>query len=136
MQHSDKKTDGFSIVELVITMVVAATAVALVTTLYSSATRLIDKSGDFVRANEIAYSKLQEVENKPFDSIIASATPIDFTSQLPAGLPKPTEGHIYVTSMNSADSLKYVFVRVKYGQGPNEYMVEYGDFVQKGGLGR
>lgn len=131
-----KQTDGFSVVELAITLAVAAVAVILITSLYSTASRLVDRNDDLLAANQAAYVKLQEVENKSFDDIIPSPTPTDFSSELPQSLPIPREAKLYISSQNASLSLKYIFVRVKYGPADNQHVVEYGDFVQKGGLGR
>jgi hypothetical protein len=132
-----KGQSGFSVVELLLTLTVACVGVIMIGTLYSSAGRLADRSTDLLAANSIAYTKLQKYENYRFSNIPFStdSSPIeDFGSSIPNSLPSPHEGKVFVSRISS--SLKYIFVRVKYGQGANQHIVEYGDFVQSGGLGR
>jgi prepilin-type N-terminal cleavage/methylation domain-containing protein len=131
---------GFSVVELLITLTVAAIAVELLFTMYSTASRLTQRSNNLLIANEIAFNKLQEWEFKEFDDIIAGSYSVslqneyNFTSTLPASLPAPKSGELYVSDQTG--SLKYIFVRVQYGSGPEQRRVEYGTLVQSGGIGR
>ncbi len=123
-----------------ITLAVAAIAVELLFTMYSSATRLSQRSNNLLVANELAYNKLQEWEFKEFDDIAVGGyvagveDAYNFTSTLPSSLPSPKSGELYITSQTG--SLKYIFVRVKYGTGVDQHAVEYGTLVQVGGVGR
>ncbi|PLS80602.1 hypothetical protein CYG49_05030 [Candidatus Saccharibacteria bacterium] len=136
VEHSS--SEGFSIVELIVTLTVATIAVVIILSMHATAGRLTDRSTDLLAANEIAFAKLQEIENKPFSSI--ESGPVDtpketnFDSQVPTSLPSPRIGRTYVSS--PTPTLKYVLVRVKYGQGVGEKVVEYGTYIQEGGLGR
>lgn len=135
-----KTRQGFSVVELLITLGVAGLSVILIGSMYASATRLSDRSTDILVANSKAYEKLQKYENSAFASIpfTTDGTAVeDFSAELPTSLPGVREGKVYVSLYPTSNtSLKYVFVRVKFGYGGGEHVVEYGDFVQSGGLGR
>lgn len=139
---------GFSIVELVVTLAVAGIAVSIVMGIYAVSTRLSDRSSDLLTANEIAYAKLQHFENRRFSDIPVitkdgSGTTTDpdkyvedFSSELPTSLQAPREAKIYINKMPGSDTLKYIFVRVKYGRDTQAQLVEYGSLIQEGGLGR
>lgn len=133
-------SNGFSVVELLLTLAVAAIAVILISTTYSSAGRLSDRSTDLLAANSAAYNKLEKYENYPFASIpfTTDGTAVEnFSSSLPTSLPGPRTGHVYISLFPpTSTTLKYIFVRVQFGTGAAQHTIEYGDFVQAGGLGR
>lgn len=138
--HSWRIQKGFSVVELLITLGVASLAVILIGTMYAAATRLSDRSTDLLVANSKAYEKLQKYENYTFSSIpfTTDGTAVeDFSSELPTSLPGVREGKVYISLYPTSNtSLKYIFVRVKFGYDAGQHTIEYGDFVQAGGLGR
>ncbi len=128
---------GFSVVELLITLAVAAMAIIIIGTMFGSASRLADGSTDILAANTIAYAKLQKYENYSFASIpfTTDGTAVeDFSSEIPNSIPGPHVGKVFISQQSA--TLKYVFVRITYNSGPQERILEYGDFIQAGGLGR
>lgn len=137
MQH--RKQTGFSIVELLTTLAVAILAVVIISSMYSSAGRLADRSDDLLVANSMAYGKLEKYENYQYSTLYSLAQtediPVeDFSAEIPTSLPGTREGKVYITPLS--DTLLYIFVRVEYGTTAVPRVVEYGDFIQKGGLGR
>lgn len=148
MVQKSQLSDGFSIVEMLITLAVAGMAVTIIMSIYASATFLSDKSSDTLYANEIAYTKLQEYENKPFSEIPtvtknASGTVIDpdkyeedFSSLLPQTLERPHEAKVFISGIADTTTLKYILVRIKYGSSDKKQVIEYGSLVQQSGIGR
>ncbi len=128
---------GFSVIEMLITLFIVTLAAVLLTNMYASATAYTDRATDLLTANSLAYQKLQNYENRDFASIPfkLDGTPVeDFSSQLPSSLPPPHEGKVFISQQSA--TLKYILVRLKYGSGGGAQTIEYGDFVQAGGLGR
>ncbi|RWZ79731.1 MAG: hypothetical protein EOT04_00520 [Candidatus Chaera renei] len=131
------KSAGFSVVEMLITLFIVTLAAVLLTNMYASATVYTDRATDLLTANALAYQKLQNYENRDFAAIPfkLDGTPVeDFSAELPPSLPPPHEGKVFISQQSA--TLKYIFVRVKYGSGGGAQTIEYGDFVQSGGLGR
>lgn len=145
MKKTTTRNDGFSIVEMIVTLAIIGIAVSITMSIYALSSRLSDRSTDLLEANQIVYTKLQAIENEPFADIpvvtrnssgtITDGTKYheDFSSSLPASLPKPHEGKVYISYIEGSTTLKYIFVRVKYGQNQ---IVEYGSLIQEGGIGR
>lgn len=141
-------SDGFSVVEMLITLAVAGMAVTIIMSIYASATFLSDKSSDTLTANEIAYTKLQEFENKPFEEIPTVTTDNsgavtdpdkyeeDFASLLPQTLERPYEAKVFISGITDTTTLKYVLVRIKYGSSDKNQVIEYGSLIQQSGIGR
>jgi prepilin-type N-terminal cleavage/methylation domain-containing protein len=128
---------GFSVVELLITLAVACMGVIIIGTIYATAGRLADRSTDLLAANAVAYGKLQSYENKGFANIpyTTDGTAVeDFSSSIPSSIPGARTGFVYVSRQSS--TLKYIFIRVTYGSTSAPKVIEYGDFIQSGGLGR
>lgn len=148
MATESQRDMGFSIVELVVTLAIAGTAVSIVMGIYSISNRLADRSYDLLTANEIAYSKLQQFENEPYSEIPVTTTSDtgtvidatkyeeDFAATLPQTLPKPYDAKVFISNVGETTTLKYILVRLKYGEGGQQQIVEYGSLVQEGGLGR
>jgi hypothetical protein len=131
------KLQGFSVVELLITLAVAGMGVIIIGTIYASAGRLADRSTDLLVANALAYGKLQKYENYGFNNIpfTTDGTPIEtFSSEIPTSLPGTRTGNVYVSRVSS--TMKYIFVRLSYGSTGTPHTIEYGDYIQAGGLGR
>lgn len=133
-----KTQTGFTVVELMVTLFVVASTFIVIATTYSMVARLTDKSQDFLTANSIAHQKLQEYENEEFTNIPSGPveTPFenDFSSELPASLTGPREGKVFITAQTP--TLKYVFVRVAYYSTGSKQILEYGSYIQQGGLSR
>ena len=142
------KEKGFTTVELIITLLVAAAAFILITTIYTSATRLSDRSDDMLTANTLAYQKLQQYENKSWDQILDTkidpndpSNPQnytgdpeeDFTDTIPASLPGPKSAKVFV---DKPGSLAYILIRITYQSISGERTLEYATYIQEGGLGR
>lgn len=130
--------NGFTVIELLITLFVVAAAFLLISTTYSMVARMTDKSEDFLSANSIAYQKLQRYENDEFTNIpsgpVDAPYEVDFGAELPSSLSGPTEAKVFIT--DQTPTLKYIFVRLTYHSTGIKQTLEYGSYVQQGGLGR
>ncbi len=132
--------DGFSIVELLITLVVIGVAFGAFLTTFTTIQNINKKTTDIQAANALAFAKIQEYENKNFTSLPAT-TPTgslqqveNFSASLPSYLQSPRSGIVYVNTVSA--TLKQVVVDIKFGSGATERQIQYANFVQKNGLGR
>jgi type II secretory pathway pseudopilin PulG len=140
---------GFTVVETLITLLVIGIAIGTFVQAFVAIKNIAGRGLYVASANSTAYAKLQEYENKTFTSIPATAitSPAtvteqeDFSASLPANIPKPSTAKVYSTS--HSNTLKQVFVRVKFGERigttdctGNQRCIEYSTFVQLRGLGK
>lgn len=137
-----KKTseDGFSIVELLITLIIIGIAFGAFATTYTAIQNINKKAIDINIANGLAFAKMQDYENKNFTSLPAT-TPTgslqqveDFSSSLPSTLQSPRSGIVYVNTVSP--TLKQVVVNITFGSGDSQRQIQYANFIQKNGLGR
>lgn len=139
-QKTESKEQGFTIVELLATLIIGALYITVFFQLYGLVDRVSTDSYRLAASNQIVYEKLQEYENREFDSIsiLNGETPTeieDFTSTLPSDLPDPVEAK--VISAQITPTLKAVTVRATYGaSGEGQRIIEYVSYIQESGLGR
>ncbi len=139
MSLLDEK-DGFSVVELLITLIVIGVTFGAFVTSFASIQNIYKKAVDINTANAIAFAKLQDYENLNFNSLPATAPAgtlqqvEDFSASLPSTLEKPRTGIVYVNTVSG--TLKQVVVDVKFGSGASQRQIQYANFIQKYGIGR
>ena len=131
---------GFSVVELLITLIVIGVVFGAFTTTFTSIQNINKKALDVNSASVSAFSKLEEYENKNFTTL-PTTTPggtlvevEDFSSTLNTTLEAPRVGKVYVNTISP--TLRQVVVTVEYGSGPAKRVIQYATFIQRSGLGR
>ena len=133
-------SQGFTVVELLITLVVIGVLFTSFTTTFAGLENISKKGNDVTLASTQAFSKLQTYENLNYTSLPATAPAgtlvevEDFSGSLPTSLESPRVGKVYVNS--STSSMKQVLVRVTFGSGSSQRFIEYVTFIQKNGVGR
>lgn len=140
MSVMPSKEEGFSIVELLITLIVIGVAFGAFVITYTNIQNINKKAIDVSTANSLAFAKIQEYENKLYTSL-NNTTPTgtlveveDFSSSLPSTFEKPRTGKVYINTMSG--NLKQIVVTVQFGSGPTQRVIQYADFIQRNGLGR
>lgn len=131
---------GFSIVELLITLVIIGTTFGAFMVTFTTIQNINKKSLDIANANSIAFAKVQEYENKAFADIPITSPQgtlqlvESFTSSLPVSLEAPRVGEVYVNTYST--SLKQVIVNITFGSGDSQRQIQYANFIQANGIGR
>ncbi len=131
---------GFSIVELLITLVIIGTTFGAFMVTFTTIQNINKKSLDLAAANNLAFSKIQDYENRQFASI-PNTSPTgslqlveDFSASLPNSLEAPRVGQVHVNTVSG--NLKQVVVNITFGSGDAMRQIQYADFIQSSGLGR
>lgn len=140
MSNITKDQRGFSIVELLVTLIVIGVVFGAFMTTFTSIQSINKKSINLNTANTIAFAKMQHYENTAFTNL-PNTTPQntlqqveDFSSSLPSSLGSPRSATVHINSISP--SLKQVVVNVQYGSGGAQQTVQYANFIQKNGIGR
>jgi Tfp pilus assembly protein PilE len=134
------ESQGFAVVELLITLVIIGVAFGAFLITFTSIQNINKKALDINRANTVAFEKVQTYENMNYTSLPATAPTgtlqevEDFSSSLSATFEAPRVGKVYINTISS--SLKQVVVTIEFGSGADKRIVQYADFIQKNGLGR
>lgn len=132
--------EGFSIVELLITLVIIGVVFGSFMTTFTTIQVITKKARDINSANALAFAKVQQYENMLYTSLPSTSPQNtlqeveDFSNTLPSNLESPRVGKVYINTVSS--SLKQVVVNVQFGSGDSQRTIQYADFIQKNGLSR
>ena len=140
MSVYSKNQYGFTIIELLITLMVLSIAFTSFMTIFLTIDGVSDRTFDLVTANDAAFTKMQEYENRDYLNIpvgdIASNYEVeDFTSSLSSDLKNPS-GKVFAQYEGLSLTLKRVDVRVTYEVGNDPKVIEYANLIQISGVGR
>jgi prepilin-type N-terminal cleavage/methylation domain-containing protein len=140
MKKLGSNSNGFSIVELLITLIIIGVAFGAFMVSFTTIQNINKKALDIAKANSLAFGKMEEYENKLFTAL-PSTTPTgtlvqveDFSNSLPSSFESPRSGKVYVNTVSN--TLKQVVITVEFGSGSSKRTIQYANFIQKNGLGR
>ena len=129
--------DGFTLPELLTTLIVLSIAFFAFSTLFLTINHSIERTSDMLLANSTAFAKMQEYENKDFVAIPRGSAPTyeveDFSSSLPPDLIDGV-GKVYVEE--KSPTLLFIKVEVGYRVGQLTRQLIYPSYIQLSGVGR
>jgi len=123
MGTTKKMTDqrGFTIPELVVTIVFFGIAAIGITQLYLSIQRIQEQTAWLQSASHAAQTEVESLRNNNYNALTAGQD-VDFSSQLPATLPKLRSGSVAVSEPQSG--LKRVDVTITYSDHGSQHQVK------------
>lgn len=127
-----KKTDGFSIVELVLAIVVGAIFIGSMALIVNNYTDLSRRSRNLVLANSYAEGKVETLRNNGYNGINTGTSSL--TSELPSDLASPKSASMTVTSPQ--DGLKKVVISINYSDLGISRTYIYTTYVGELGVGQ
>ena len=119
------KAGGFTIVELIVTIVFLGMVSIGISGLYISISNIQRQSAYTATANRAAQAEIETLRNSNYNQLTAGQT-ITFTNQLPAGLPQAT-GTVVVSEPQTG--LKRVDVTVSYKPGTQQKNVTLSSLI-------
>lgn len=126
-------SQGFTLIEAVVTMVVFAVAAISITTLISGL-QTADRYTRYVdTARAEAKDKIEFLRNSNY-SLLTDGQEIDFSDELPSSLPGPRRGTVAVSTPTGLEDLKRLDVTVSYTVGNLERQVKLSALVGASGL--
>lgn len=120
-----KDSSGFTLVELMITIVFLGFAVLSLTSLYVSIDNVQRQSAYIEMANRAAQTEVETLRNSNYGQLVAGQN-ITFTSSIPAGLPQAT-GTVVVSQPQTG--LKRVDVTITYNAGTQQHSVTLSSLI-------
>lgn len=127
-----KDQSGYTIVELLVAIFVAAILTLTITQLISSSTRVSQSSRDMVAATSFAENKIEELRSAGYSSL--SVGSIDITSELPSELKGPPRGSLVITTY--ALSIKKVTVTITYNDQGKTRTRSFATLIGELGVGQ
>lgn len=138
------KEQGFSLVEIMMAIVLSAVALGVGFSLLTLGSQVSARTESLLAANSVAFAKVQEYENRTFTNIpigvsASSYLVEDFSSSLPTltgGKVRNGTAKVYTQYMPNSQSLIKMNVVIEFQYGSRLRKIEYGTYVQMGGVGR
>ena len=138
MSEIHKNMGGFTAIELLVMLMVLTIAFTSFASTFNTIHVVNKQALDTVTANQLAFAKVQEYENKPYASL-PNTTPTgslvqveDFSAALPTTFVRPRTAIVYINTVSA--TLKQVVVNIQYGDSASPHIIQYADFIQKNGL--
>ncbi len=116
-----RKQTGFTIVEVLVTIVFLGFVVAAVTELYISIQRVQERTAWLQSASQAAQTEVESLRNNNYNSLTTGSN-IDFTSSLPTRLPNPKSGTVAISEPQTG--LKRVDVTISYTEHGTQHQVK------------
>lgn len=126
-----RSTAGFTLVELMVTIVVVGVTTASISSIYISIRSIQTQATYYDTATRAAQREIETLRNDNYDSLTPGQT-FDFTSNLPTTLPG-SRGGSAVVSQPSAD-LRRVDATVSYTLGGTTHSVELSSLIGEIGI--
>jgi prepilin-type N-terminal cleavage/methylation domain-containing protein len=126
------KSDGFTIVELLVTMIVGAVLAGSVSVFLSLHTHVAQRGRDVSVTNSYVENKIESLRSAGFLSLADGTT--DITSELPTELKSPRSGSMVISSESS--SIKQVDISITYSDQGAPRTYTYTTFVGELGVGQ
>src|SRR3990167_3685831 len=136
MKPTKKDQSGFTVVELIVTMVVGAIFIASAILLYSSGQRLSQRHRDIVSANAFIEKEIEALRSAGYLSLVDGTT--DITSELPSELQSPRSGSLQIApaSVGATTGLKKVDITLTYNDQGTSRTYTYTTYVGELGVGQ
>lgn len=127
-----KQQNGFTIIELLITIVVIAILVPMIAGMMSMIDALNDRARDRAAINALVENKVESLRSISFIGLNDGTT--DFSSELPASVGQPRSATYVISSVSSA--LKQVDVAVTFSDHGQSRTMSYRTYIGELGVGQ
>lgn len=138
MQSTKPRPQGFTLMELFITVFVLVSTFAAFVTLFYALNNYSQRSYRLLAASDEAYRKLQAYEQKSFEDIaignaLQNYKSEDFTSELTEAIGEDRRATVFVTPLGDTPHLKKIDVKVEYKDGRDGRTVHYAAILRDKG---
>jgi prepilin-type N-terminal cleavage/methylation domain-containing protein len=127
-----KSEQGFTMVELIVSLVVGAIFVGSMTLVVTSHAHLSQRGLDVTVANSYAENKVEELRSQGFLALSDGTTNI--TSELPTELKNPRSGSLQISSF--ATDIKQVAITITYNDQGTSRNYSYTTLIGELGVGQ
>lgn len=123
---------GFTIVELLVTIIIGTIMISSATLIFTSQTRLSQRGRDVVIANAYMENKVESLRSLGFLGLNDGTT--DLTSELPAELSAPRSGMLTISSQSTA--IKQIDLSLTYNDQGINRTYSYRTYIGELGVGQ
>lgn len=127
-----KRTGGFTMVELIVTIVIIGLVILAVTSLFIAIGASQRNTLLLESATRAAEQEIESLRNNNYSLLVAGET-IDFTANLPQVLPPPRNGTAVIEE--PVPGIKRVDVTINYRDGSKDRTVKLSSLIGQIGIG-
>ena len=132
MKRPIQKTDGFSLVEMILTIVVAISFIAATDVVVNDYVHLGQHSRDLILANSYVEGKIEALRSAGFNGVDTGTTSL--TPELPSQLNSPKSGTMTISS--PSNGIKQVDISVTYSDQGVSRTYSYRTYIGELGVGQ
>jgi prepilin-type N-terminal cleavage/methylation domain-containing protein len=126
------KQSGFTIVELVVTIVILALSVPVMASLVNLLSSLNDRARDMAQIHALTEHKIEALRSMGFTTLTNGTT--NFTSELSSSIAAPRSATYTISSASS--SVKQIDVSVSYNDHGTTRTLSYRTYIGELGVGQ
>lgn len=123
---------GYTLVELVVTIMVGGVFAIGVTTMVSANSHLVQRSRDLVSVNSFVEDKIEELRSIGYSGLAIGTT--DIASELPADLNSPRSATAQIS--NPSTGLKQAVIEITYNDQGAQQTYSYSTYIGELGVGQ
>lgn len=136
MMSFQKNTQtGFTIVELIITIVVGAILMSSISMIVINQSGLAERAKDKTLANSFIETTVEQIRSEGYNVLTASPTPVNITSKMPQDLNEPRIA-TYTVSDSAQAGLKRIVLQISYQSQGVAQNLTYETLVGELGVGQ
>lgn len=123
---------GFTIVELIVSMIVGAIMIGSAILILTSGERLGQKHRDLVVANAFVEQKVEALRSAGFLSLTDGTTSV--TAEMPSELNSPRSGSLQISTLSGG--LKKIDISINYNESGTNRTYTYTTYIGELGVGQ
>lgn len=132
MFNHKKSESGFTLVELMVTLIVGAILITGLHSIVTSQTYITERSRDLVIANSYVEAKVEALRSLGYSGLVNGTT--DITSELPVELNSPRTASQVVTTQSVA--IKKIVINLTYNEQGTQRSHSYTTLIGELGVGQ
>lgn len=123
---------GFTIVELVVTVVIAGIIIPAVALALNNLAAINHRARDYALANEIAQNKVETLRSDGYNSINTGT--VNFSNELPASMGSPKSASYTITSPTTGE--KQVDISISFTEYNATRSLKFRTYISELGVGQ
>lgn len=132
MLERNNPESGFTIVELLITIIVGAVLITGLHSIVTSQTYITERSRDLIIANSYVEAKVESLRSLGYSGLVDGTT--DITNELPVELNSPRTASQLITTHSTA--IKKIVIDLTYNEQGTQRTHSYTTFIGELGVGQ
>jgi prepilin-type N-terminal cleavage/methylation domain-containing protein len=129
-----RRRDGFTIVELLVSIVIAGVIIPAVTIALTNLSAVNRQARDQTLANFIAQNKIESLRSIGYNALNAGTT--SFTSSLPSTMGSPKSASYIITADNPTTGVKKIDISISYTDYGRAHNLSYRTYISELGVGQ